>query len=139
MGAGILFCYFSSAKMAARGPIREKEQAGDVVVDALLGTGLAGSVRPGQARAIAWMNASARPVLALDIPSGLCSDTGNPLGSAVRATRTISFIGRNLWLSTKYKGVDPETSLTGASNSLGMDYFNMPGTKSYGLSLRVTL
>ncbi|MBP6825284.1 MAG: SusC/RagA family TonB-linked outer membrane protein [Saprospiraceae bacterium] len=40
--------------------------------------------------------------------------------------------GRNLWLSTDYTGVDPETSLTGAgSNVGGFDYFNMPSTKSY--------
>ncbi len=40
--------------------------------------------------------------------------------------------GRNLWLSTDYSGVDPETSLTGAgSNIQGFDYFNNPGTKSY--------
>jgi outer membrane receptor protein involved in Fe transport len=51
----------------------------------------------------------------------------------------ISLIGRNLWLSTDYSGVDPETSLTGANNSQGMDYFNMPGTRSYGLNLRLTL
>ncbi|MFM7216819.1 MAG: TonB-dependent receptor domain-containing protein, partial [Bacteroidota bacterium] len=58
----------------------------------------------------------------------------SPFGSV-----DISFIGRNLWLQTAYQGIDPETSLTGASNSLGMDYFNNPGTKSYGFSLRVTL
>jgi hypothetical protein len=40
--------------------------------------------------------------------------------------------GRNLWLSTDYPGVDPETSLTGAgSNNTGFDYFNNPGTRSY--------
>jgi hypothetical protein len=44
---------------------------------------------------------------------------------------TLSFTGRNLWLSTKYTGVDPETSLQGASNAQGLDYFNMPSTKSY--------
>ncbi len=51
----------------------------------------------------------------------------------------ISLIGRNLWLKTDYKGVDPETSLTGAGNSLGIDYFNMPSVRSYGFSVRVTL
>jgi hypothetical protein len=51
----------------------------------------------------------------------------------------ISLVGRNLWLSTDYKGVDPETSLTGANNSQGMDYFNMPGTRSFGVNLRLTL
>jgi TonB-linked SusC/RagA family outer membrane protein len=45
--------------------------------------------------------------------------------------------GRNLWLSTKYPGVDPETSLTGAgSNINGFDYFNNPGTKSFLFGLR---
>ena len=43
----------------------------------------------------------------------------------------ITFTGRNLWLDTKYNGVDPETSLTGNGNGQGFDYFNNPGTKSY--------
>lgn len=50
----------------------------------------------------------------------------------------LSFTGRNLWLRTDYKGVDPETSLLGAgSNVTGFDYFNMPGTKSYIFGLKV--
>ena len=44
---------------------------------------------------------------------------------------TVTFTGRNLWLQTAYTGVDPETSLQGASNAQGLDYFNMPSTKSY--------
>lgn len=44
----------------------------------------------------------------------------------------LTFTARNLWLSTNYNGVDPETSLTGAgSNINGFDYFNNPGSKSY--------
>jgi TonB-linked SusC/RagA family outer membrane protein len=51
----------------------------------------------------------------------------------------ISLTGRNLWLDTNYKGVDPETSLTGAgSNINGLDYFNNPGSKSFIMSLRVS-
>ena len=46
------------------------------------------------------------------------------------------FTGRNLWLSTPYTGIDPETNLLGASNAQGMDYFNMPGTKSYLFGVR---
>lgn len=49
----------------------------------------------------------------------------------------VYFTGRNLWLSTPYTGVDPETSLFGNSNAQGIDYFNMPGTKSYTLGLRL--
>jgi TonB-linked SusC/RagA family outer membrane protein len=45
---------------------------------------------------------------------------------------------RNIFLSTPYKGVDPETGLTGSSaNATGYDYFNNPGTKSGSLTLRV--
>jgi hypothetical protein len=50
----------------------------------------------------------------------------------------IFFTGRNLWLKTPYTGIDPETSLVGASNAQGMDYFNMPGTKSYTIGLKVS-
>jgi NAD(P)H-hydrate epimerase len=66
---------------------------GSVVVDALLGTGISGAVRPGFARAIESITASGLPVLALDIPSGLCSDSGRVLGCAVRAAATVTFIG----------------------------------------------
>lgn len=49
----------------------------------------------------------------------------------------VNFIGRNLLLFTKYTGVDPETSLTGATNAQGIDYFNNPGTRSYGFNVKV--
>ena len=48
---------------------------------------------------------------------------------------SIYFTGTNLLVFTKYKGVDPETSLAGSDNAQGIDYFNMPGTKSYTLGL----
>lgn len=49
-----------------------------------------------------------------------------------------SLFSRNLFLLTNYTGIDPETNLTGSSNGLGLDYFNMPNTKSYGANLKVT-
>jgi len=49
----------------------------------------------------------------------------------------VFFTGNNLWLSTPYRGIDPETSLVGAANGQGMDYFNMPGKKSYQFGFRV--
>lgn len=64
-----------------------------VIVDALLGTGLGGEVRGDFVAAINRINASGLPVLAVDIPSGLCSDTGRVLGIAVKARQTVSFIG----------------------------------------------
>jgi TonB-linked SusC/RagA family outer membrane protein len=51
----------------------------------------------------------------------------------------IYFTGRNLWLSTPYSGIDPETSLSGSGNGQGMDYFNSPGTKSYTIGLKVSI
>lgn len=49
----------------------------------------------------------------------------------------VYFTGRNLWLKTPYSGIDPETSLLGASNGQGIDYFNMPGTKAMTFGLRI--
>jgi NAD(P)H-hydrate epimerase len=66
---------------------------GDVIVDALLGTGLQGPVREDFASAIRAINSARRPVFALDIPSGLDGDTGAPLGDAVRADCTVTFVG----------------------------------------------
>ena len=47
--------------------------------------------------------------------------------------------GRNLWLSTPYDGIDPETNLMGATNAQGLDYFNMPNTKSFVFGLKLDL
>jgi ADP-dependent NAD(P)H-hydrate dehydratase / NAD(P)H-hydrate epimerase len=65
----------------------------NLVVDGLFGIGLARPVDGEQAKLVDYANAQACPVLALDIPSGLHSDTGQALGRAVRATHTIAFIG----------------------------------------------
>jgi TonB-linked SusC/RagA family outer membrane protein len=46
---------------------------------------------------------------------------------------------RNVIVWTPYKGIDPETSLTGATSAQGIDYFNMPGTMSMGLTLKIKL
>jgi len=66
---------------------------GEVIVDALLGTGLSGAVRSDYAEVIEWINQAGLPVLAIDIPSGLAADTGMPLGPTVVAQATITFIG----------------------------------------------
>jgi len=78
----------------------EALSAADIVVDALLGTGLQNPVRGAPKAAIESINAQAAPVLAVDVPSGLHSDTGMPLGLAVRADCTISFIGLKQGLFT---------------------------------------
>jgi len=65
----------------------------DVIVDGLLGTGLAGPPRPATLEVIRAINAARRPVLALDIPSGLDADSGAVHEAAVRAEVTVCFVG----------------------------------------------
>lgn len=71
----------------------EQLGAGDVVVDALLGTGLQRDVAGEWRAAIEAINACDRPVVAVDIPSGLNADTGAVMGAAVHADVTVTFIG----------------------------------------------
>lgn len=61
-----------------------------LLVDAILGTGVKNEVRGLYAEAITLMNASGLPVVAVDIPSGLHTDTGRPLGVAVQAEMTVT-------------------------------------------------
>jgi NAD(P)H-hydrate epimerase len=68
----------------------------DVVVDGLLGTGLTRPVEGALLRAIEALNRSGKPVLALDLPSGLDADRGVPLGAAVRAALTATFVAPKL-------------------------------------------
>jgi len=65
----------------------------DLIVDALLGTGLTGTVKEPIANAINQINSSGIPVLAMDIPSGINADTGQCMGQAVHASVTVTFIG----------------------------------------------
>jgi NAD(P)H-hydrate epimerase len=66
---------------------------GTVIVDALLGIGVDRPLEGEFAAAVGAANASGVPILALDIPSGLHSDTGWPLGDAIRASATVTFVG----------------------------------------------
>lgn len=88
-----------AAGVVAR-PWQGEQPAEGIIVDGLLGTGLRGDVRQGFVGAIEAINASALPVLSVDVPSGLCSDSGRQLGVAVRATVTVSFIGLKRGLFT---------------------------------------
>jgi NAD(P)H-hydrate epimerase len=62
------------------------------IVDALLGTGTRGAVRGTFVSVIQQINASKIPVLAVDLPSGLDCDTGEPLGACVCASHTATFV-----------------------------------------------
>ncbi len=82
----------------------ENRHAHPVIVDALLGTGLDREVQGDYAKAISFINAADRPVLAIDIPSGLSADTGKCLGIAVVADVTVTFIGLKQGLLTNQAG-----------------------------------
>jgi NAD(P)H-hydrate epimerase len=70
--------------------------AADAVVDGLFGTGLDRPIR-GFAADLVWaVNASGVPIVALDLPSGLDCDTGEPLGACVRASQTVTFVAPKL-------------------------------------------
>jgi hydroxyethylthiazole kinase-like uncharacterized protein yjeF len=68
------------------------ERSWGLVIDGLFGIGLARNISGDYAQLIDYANRQRCPVLALDVPSGIQSDTGQVLGCAVRATHTLSFI-----------------------------------------------
>lgn len=94
----------------------------DVIVDALLGTGLSGDVKDQWRSAIEVINhaksAGQCHIVAVDIPSGLHADTGNVLGAAVEADLTVTFIGVKQGLLT---GRGPEYCGELIFDDLGVD------------------
>ena len=113
VASGVEVVPFSSVQ----GNFLDAFPAPTVIVDAMLGTGLTGDVRGDYASAITLINTAGLPVLAADIPSGLCSDTGKVLGSAVQADLTVTFIGRKLG---QVLGAGPVTCGTLAFSDLGV-------------------
>lgn len=89
---------------AAFGEITHPDRQQTVIVDGLFGTGLDREVTGEYLEAIQLINSNPSPALAIDIPSGLHADTGMPLGSAVRADITTSFIGLKQGLLTGVAG-----------------------------------
>jgi hydroxyethylthiazole kinase-like uncharacterized protein yjeF len=90
----------------------------EVLVDALLGTGLSKSPRDEIARAITAMNGAGKPILALDLPSGLDGDTGQAHGAAVRADTSVTFVAPKLGL---YLGSGPELAGRVLLDNLGIE------------------
>jgi len=69
---------------------RTKIESSDIVIDAILGTGISGEVKGIQRDMICRLNNSNRNIVAVDIPSGLDGNTGLPMGAAVKADLTVS-------------------------------------------------
>lgn len=70
---------------------RDLLRRSDTLVDAILGTGLKAEVKGFYRQVIEEVNGLGKPVLAVDIPSGLSADTGQVMGAAVRADLTVTF------------------------------------------------
>ena len=97
--AGAAYAFCLDAGVAVQNVSEALENA-DVIVDALLGTGISGAVRAEYELAISAINAAEGAILSVDLPSGLCSDTGVQLGAAVKADVTVTFIGYKFGLMT---------------------------------------
>jgi len=95
-----------------------------LVVDALFGTGLDRPLRAPWPEVIHAVNGCERPILAVDLPSGLDADTGLPLGAAVRATLTVTMALPKLGFST---GRGPEFTGKVIVVDIGMPVQNIPG------------
>ncbi len=70
----------------------------DLIVDALLGTGLERDLEGRYAAAVAQINATGVPVLAVDIPTGISGASGEVMGCAIQAAMTATFVGLKTWL-----------------------------------------
>ena len=100
---------------------------GDVVVDALLGTGLRGEVRETFREGIEHVNGAGRPVLALDVPSGVDADTGGLLTpEPVQADLTVTFVAFKVGLATG-PGVDYAGDVLLADLGVPDDVFDRRG------------
>ena len=96
----------------------------DVVVDAVGGTGIRGALTGDAAAAVEQINAAGRPVVAVDIPTGLDCDTGQAVGPAVRADLTVSFVS-----GKKGFEADSASNYTGrvVLADIGIDIEKVPG------------
>lgn len=100
------------------------------IVDALLGTGLGRELEGAFRAAVESINAAGRPVVALDIPSGLHADTGCVLGVAVAATLTVTFVGLKLGLFTgRGPGLTGELAFADLGAPAGLDRGMSPAAR----------
>lgn len=114
--------------------LRRRIGRGGLLVDAILGTGVKNEVRGLYAEAIALMNASGLAIVAADIPSGLDTDRGTPLGVAIQAAMTVALgfakLGEVIFPGLKYVGelmvtdigIDPRAVAAVATNTEVLDH-----------------
>lgn len=125
LGSGVTPINFSKAQ--------DLDSTGfDVVVDAMLGTGVHGNVTGKYADAICSVNEQPTAVFSIDIPSGLNANTGMPLGLAIKADLTITYVGFKQGLIT---GDGPEYSGQVVFSDLNLPkaLYDMRGPSGYRL------
>ena len=71
--------------------IEKKLKSTHLIIDALFGTGIKGQIKDPEKTLIQLLNKSRKPILSVDIPSGLSADSGEVLGGAIKATKTVTF------------------------------------------------
>lgn len=92
----------SGVPIAVFGPVHDPHRLADalqgarLIVDGLLGTGAVGNPRPPLDAVIDQLNAHPAPKLAIDIPSGLDCDTGQPSAHTIRACHTCTFVAEKI-------------------------------------------
>jgi hydroxyethylthiazole kinase-like uncharacterized protein yjeF len=91
-GLGQAVAHLSLEKGDIGGQVARLAAGADMIVDGLFGTGLKGQLSAGYKELIEAINAQDRTILAVDIPSGLDCDSGEPLGAAIRASYTVTFV-----------------------------------------------
>jgi ADP-dependent NAD(P)H-hydrate dehydratase / NAD(P)H-hydrate epimerase len=111
-----------------------KVEAG-IVVDALLGTGTKGKLKPLISKAVDYMNALNACRIAVDIPTGIDSDTGDVLGKAVKADLTITFHKAKAGLEKAKKYVG-ELVVADIGLPMEMEQFAGPGDVSLVIKTR---
>jgi NAD(P)H-hydrate epimerase len=71
--------------------LKKEMKSSDIIIDAILGTGIKGSLREPIATAVQIMNESGKPVIAIDTPTGLDPSTGEVKGATIKAELTVTF------------------------------------------------
>ena len=107
---------FAAADGAVSAWSGELDPDAELLVDAILGSGLERALEGEFAAAVAAMNSHSAPIVAVDIPSGLHGDTGRVLGHAIEAAVTVTYVGLKAGL---FVGAGPEHS--GALVFAGLD------------------
>jgi NAD(P)H-hydrate epimerase len=101
----------------------------DVIVDALLGTGVTGEVNPTFQTVIQQINQTDVPVLSIDLPSGMHANTGQALPIAIKANVTVTFVATKPGLVS---GIGKEFcgKLIFADLAVGTEFFGIAHSKA---------